>query len=58
MMSIRQVLMEIIEQEGARALTKGFSLNVIKGPITLSLSFTTYDILRKWVKNKTPADML
>ena len=25
---------------------KGYSLNIIKGPITLSLSLTTYDLLR------------
>ena len=31
--------------EGLRGLAKGFSLNIIKGPITLSLSLTTYDIL-------------
>lgn len=44
----RHVLRQLIETEGLRGLSKGFSLNIIKGPITLSLSFTTYDLLRKW----------
>lgn len=43
-----KVLKILVETEGLRGLTKGFSLNIIKGPITLSLSFTTYDLLRKW----------
>ncbi len=46
------MIQEVITKEGARALTKGFSLNIIKGPITLSLSFTTYDVLRNWINKK------
>ena len=42
-----QVLRTLVETEGLRGLTKGFSLNIIKGPITLSLSFTTHDLLRR-----------
>lgn len=45
--SMLAVLRHLVETEGLRGLGKGFSLNIIKGPITLSLSFTTYDILRK-----------
>lgn len=44
-----QLLKTLYETEGIRGLTKGFSLNIIKGPITLSLSLTTYDILQKWI---------
>ena len=32
--------------EGIPGMFKGYSLNIIKGPITLSLSLTTYDLLR------------
>ena len=32
--------------EGIPGMLKGYSLNIIKGPITLSLSLTTYDLLR------------
>ena len=39
--TIRQLLVK----EGIRGLAKGFSLNIIKGPITLSLSLTIYDFL-------------
>jgi len=42
----------LVKKEGLRGLTKGFSLNIIKGPITLSLSLTTYDYLRAWIKRK------
>lgn len=46
----RDVLYKLYEIEGWRGLTKGFSLNIIKGPITMAISFTTYDLLRKKVK--------
>ena len=42
----------LVKKEGLRGLTKGFSLNIIKGPITLSLSLTTYDHLRAWINRK------
>jgi len=49
-LSMLRVLKHLVETEGFRGLAKGFSVNVIKGPITLSLSFTTYDLLsRAWI---------
>ncbi len=47
---IGSVLRELIEVEGVRGLGKGFSLNIIKGPITMSLSLTTYDMLMKKIR--------
>jgi len=44
--SIRESLRNLFASEGVRGLFKGYSLNVFKGPITLSLSLTTYDFLR------------
>ena len=35
----------LIATEGLRGLSKGFTLNIIKGPVVMSLSFTTYDLL-------------
>jgi hypothetical protein len=49
----REVLRTLFETEGLKGLTKGFSLNIIKGPITLSLSLTTYDILRHWIDSES-----
>ena len=50
-LTIHGMLLKLLREEGLKGLTKGFSLNVIKGPITLSLSLTTYDYLRE--KRKT-----
>lgn len=48
--SFRATLYELTKTEGWRGLTKGFSMNIIKGPITLSISFTTYDFMRRRLK--------
>jgi solute carrier family 25 protein 42 len=36
--------------EGPRGLLKGFTMNIIKGPITISISMSTYDALMRWIK--------
>ncbi len=51
--ALRQVLRHLVSTEGWRGLSKGFSLNVIKGPIALSISLTTYDLLRGYI-NRYP----
>jgi len=43
----REVLVHLISSEGLRGLSKGFSLNIVKGPVALSISLTVYDLLRK-----------
>lgn len=50
-LTIRSMLRELIRVEGYFGLTKGFSLNIIKGPITLSISLTTYDFLMQYIKD-------
>jgi len=48
--TIIKLIKDLIAKEGLRGLAKGFSLNIIKGPITLSLSLTTYDIMMDYLK--------
>lgn len=48
--TISKLIHELISKEGIRGLTKGFSLNIIKGPITLSLSLTTYDVMMEYLR--------
>lgn len=51
--SIIQTMREIIQEEGlVRGLYKGLSMNWVKGPVAVGISFTTFDLtqilLRKW----------
>jgi hypothetical protein len=39
----------IFQCSGARGFFKGLLLNWIKGPITASISFTTYDIIKNYL---------
>ena len=50
--NMRSVLKELLDTEGMRGLGKGFSLNILKGPITMSLSLTTYDMLMRKCKER------
>lgn len=49
--SFSEVLRHLVATEGWRGMSKGFSLNVIKGPIALSISLTTYDLLRGYLNS-------
>lgn len=40
------VLRGIIREQGVRGLFKGLSLNYIKGPIAISISFVSYDFFK------------
>jgi hypothetical protein len=48
--NMRETFLRLYQTEGWRGLTKGYSLNVFKGPITLSISLTVYDVMRDWLK--------
>lgn len=45
--SILDVLMRVMRREGLRGLFKGLSMNLVKGPIAVGVSFTTYDLLKR-----------
>lgn len=44
-LSMMEFLRQLWKEEGLRGLGKGFTLNIIKGPISLSVSLTVYDYL-------------
>jgi hypothetical protein len=48
--SFSAVFRHLVATEGWKGTSKAFSLNIIKGPITLSLSLTSYDMLRAYFK--------
>jgi hypothetical protein len=46
-MGMLATLQDLVASEGLRGLGKGFTLNILKGPITMSISLTAYDMLQK-----------
>lgn len=50
--SVSELLRHLIKTEGMRGLLKGFTMNVVKGPVTISVSMTTYDTLMRWINTR------
>jgi solute carrier family 25 protein 42 len=48
-LSMTEMFKRLWKEEGIRGLGKGFSVNIIKGPISLSVSLTVYDWLRSHI---------
>ncbi|RWS25736.1 mitochondrial coenzyme A transporter SLC25A42-like protein [Leptotrombidium deliense] len=44
-------LKRVVNQEGVRGLFKGISMNWVKGPIAVGISFTTFDLVSKFLRN-------
>ena len=45
--SMVETARRLIAAEGARGLFKGVTLNFVKGPVAVGVSFTTFDLLKK-----------
>ena len=45
-----EVFFELFKIEGMKGLWKGFTVNIFKGPVTISVSMTSYDALMRWIR--------
>jgi solute carrier family 25 protein 42 len=53
--SILQTMRKVLREEGVmHGLYKGLSLNWIKGPISVGVSFTTFDYVYKFLLERAP----
>lgn len=46
--SVVRTFRTLLQTEGTRGLFKGFTLNVVKGPIAIGISFATFDRMKEW----------
>lgn len=47
---VLSVFLELVKKEGTKGLWKGFTVNIFKGPVTISVSMTSYDALMRWIR--------
>ena len=46
-LSAAATLRHVVATDGVKGLFKGFTMNILKGPLGVGISFTTYDFLKK-----------
>eukprot|EP01065_Artemidia_motanka_P048252 TRINITY_DN7731_c3_g1_i1.p1 TRINITY_DN7731_c3_g1~~TRINITY_DN7731_c3_g1_i1.p1 ORF type:complete len:674 (+),score=103.60 TRINITY_DN7731_c3_g1_i1:254-2275(+) len=49
-MSMHAAFAHVYRQQGWRGLYKGLSMNWVKGPVAVSVSFTTNDTIKGWIR--------
>ena len=47
---ILQTMTLVLKREGIRGLYKGVSMNWIKGPVSVTVSFNVYETVHRWMK--------
>lgn len=50
--SIAETFVKVFRTEGIRGLYKGATMNWIKGPISVTVSFNVYEALKKWLSGE------
>ena len=50
-LSIPQAFRAVLETEGIRGLYKGLSMNWVKGPVSISISFTVNDMVKAYLRD-------
>ncbi|KAK3765277.1 hypothetical protein RRG08_062837 [Elysia crispata] len=48
--SIMNTVRSVLKEEGLRGMYKGLSMNWIKGPIAVGISFSSFDTLKHWLR--------
>ena len=50
--SMGTIMSQLMKEQGIRGFFKGLTMNWVKGPISFSISFTTFDMLQKMAQKE------
>jgi Mitochondrial carrier protein len=51
--TMANIVKELYQEQGVRGFFKGVSLNYVKGPISLGISFTAFDVIQSFLETDT-----